>query len=150
MIVVRFPPITHFRLRVLEWFIAIVMLLWWVVLSQPEYSFSKQPSLSLLARIGSEDFWAKVCFFIGVIRLGALYVNGAWRRSPYIRAFTAFLSSVFWMWVSIGMASTGSTTGLTVYPMLMLLDWYSIWTAMDDADKARKAKAAAPVVKIIE
>ncbi len=149
MIVVRFPPITHFRLRILEWGVALVMLLWWVVLSQPSYSIYAQPSLELLARIGSEDFWAPVCFTIAVARLGALYVNGAWRRSPYIRAFTAFLSSIFWLWVSIGMAVTGATTGLAVYPVVMLFDWYSIWTAMDDADKARKAKKP-PVLTIAE
>lgn len=150
MIVVRFPPVTHFRLRIIEWALSLILLLWWVVLSQPDYSFDRQPSLALLAQIGDERFWANVCLLIALARLGALYVNGAWRKSPYIRASTAFLSSVFWMWVSIGMASAGSSTGLTVYPILMLLDWYSIWTAMDDADKARKAREASATVKIIE
>lgn len=150
MIVVRFPTATHFRIRALEWLLAGVMLTWCVILAQPFDTFD-QPSFSGLAAIGSEHFWTWACGLIAAARLGALYVNGAWVPSPWVRLATALLSACFWLQVVLGMAATGIvTTGLAVYPWFIFCDLYSVGRAAQDARLSREARLAKPEAPIYQ
>lgn len=148
MIVVRFPTVTHFRVRALEWLIAGVMLTWGVILAQPYHSLD-QPQYGPLLRIGDEQFWMAVCFTIAALRLMALYVNGAWVPSPWVRMVTALFSAVFWLQVVLGVATTGIvSTGLAVYPWFLLCDLYSVGRAAQDARLSREARMAKPEAPI--
>lgn len=150
MLVLRFPTITHFKVRALEWVIAIIMLNWAVVLAQPTDTFANQKSLWMLANTFSEQTWVYICAAIAGVRLMALYRNGAWTPSPALRMFTAFLSSIFWLYISLGMALTDfASTGLTVYPVLYFCDLYSMWRAGQDllsSKEARNRKPEAPLI----
>ena len=144
MIVVRFPSPTHFRVRALEWLLAGVMITWAVILFQPEQSFTN-PSFHIIARLADEELVAWCCLIIGLARLAALYVNGAWVPSPWVRLFCALISAVFWLQIALGMAATATaTTGLAVYPWFVLCDLYSVWRAARDARLSREVRLAQP------
>lgn len=140
MIVVRFPPVAHFRLRALEWGLAGILLTAGIVLLNPYPTF-EQPIFVEMKRIANELTWALICTMVGVVRLSALYVNGAWRKSPWIRLGTALVSSLIWLQLTLGLVSQPVVTlGVAIFPWFIAADWYSIWRAASDASENRKAK----------
>lgn len=142
MLVVRFQK--TFPLRVNEWFLAGVLFLWGLILAQPHDIFSN-PIYSGLVRFAPQETWAFFCMVTGAIRLAALAINGAWRPSPHIRCALAFITCFFWLQIVFGLAqSDAPSTGLAVYPMILMLDLYSCYRASVDAkisdDKAKSKK----------
>lgn len=150
MIVLRFPTPTHFRVRALEWLLAGIMCTWAVILAQPEQSFGSAP-FTALARIAPESVWVVICAAIGTSRLAALYVNGAWIPSPWVRLVTALASALFWLQVVLGMAGPAGivSTGLAVYPWLLACDLYSMGRAAQDARLSREARALKPEAPLV-
>jgi hypothetical protein len=152
MLVVRFPPLAHFRHRVLEWALGAITLTVGMTLLH-EYPTLDQPALSEMARIASEEFWAWAMILIGLARLGALWINGAWRRSPWIRAATALMCAVVWLQITLGLLNVQMVTlGIAIFPWFLVAEGYSVWRAMSDARDAsenKKAKSKSPSVLVI-
>lgn len=149
MIVVRFPTATHFRVRALEWLLAGVLLTWGVILAQPYHTLT-EAQYSPLLNLAPESVWTFGCFAVAISRLMALYVNGAWVPSPWVRLLTALISAVFWLQVVLSLATTGTvTTGLAVYPWFLLCDLYSVGRAAQDARLSREARMARPEAPMI-
>lgn len=147
MIIVRFPPFTHFRLRALEWGLAGILLTAGIVLLNPYPTFD-QPVFVEMERVANENTWGMFCTFIGVLRIGALYVNGAWVKSPWVRLVTALVSSLVWLQITLGLTSQPVVTlGVAIFPWFIAADWYSIWRAASDAGDNRRAKAELSTVK---
>ncbi|MGO4287491.1 hypothetical protein [Bosea sp. TAB14] len=87
-----------------------------------------------------ESTWGWFAIAIGVFRLLALVVNGTFsgtwygRWSPHVRALASFLSCFLWLQITFGLlASDAATTGLAVYPGLLVLDAMNIVAATKDA-----------------
>lgn len=142
MLIVRFGH--TFPLRVIEWMAAGILMTWGIVLLGPSDVFAN-PAFAGLAQLGHENTWGMACFVVGFVRFMALVINGAWRPSPHIRMVMAFVSCFFWLQISLGMFSTGvATTGIAVYPWILLADIYSTFRASADArasdEKARQRK----------
>lgn len=140
MIVLRLKQ--TFPLRIAEWLMAAVILSWGLVLIQPDDVFGRNPALARLGEYFPQIVWAYACLIIGITRLLALGINGAWRNSPHLRAACAFVSCFLWLQISLGVIQVGITnTGVAVYPWFMLLDIYCVFRAAVDArisdDKAR-------------
>lgn len=132
MIVVRLQK--TFPLRVAEWALALVMFNWGFMLYCHPGTILSRPYFANLLRIMPEDWWTAVCLTLGVVRLGALAVNGAWRATPHFRAFTAFFCGLIWLAISFGLASNElPALGLATYPVFALLDWYNVYRASADA-----------------
>jgi hypothetical protein len=53
---------------------------------------AKTSSYNLMLWVGPQIAWSVGMMVFGFMRLLILLVNGAWRRSPHLRAATAFLS----------------------------------------------------------
>lgn len=138
MILVRFlPEIAHFRVRALEWIVAGMMATTALVLAQPEETML-QPQLVVLHHLASETFWTWLTGIIAAVRLGALYVNGAVRQTPVVRAVTAFLSGLFWLGFSLGVSVTGrASISAAIVPWLALADLYSLHRAVTDMKTVR-------------
>lgn len=151
MIVLRIPTPTHFRVRALEWAMAAIMVTWGLILAQPYPTFSNA-NFQELAAIGPEWAWAVVCVAVGVARLAALYVNGAWSPSPIARLIASILSVAFWFQITLGMAASPMlTTGLAVYPWFVAFEVYNAGRAASDArlsKEARNAKPEAPAIPV--
>jgi hypothetical protein len=146
MLFLRFPKIIHFRIRIFEWALSVIMLLWATILLNEPDIFKHQQSLAYFATLNPDTgFWAMVCYAIGGVRLMALWRNGAWTPSPMIRIFTSVLSMLFWLWVSVGLLGADYlSTGLAVYPVLCVTDFISMWNAANDARLSKQARLQKP------
>jgi hypothetical protein len=145
MLLVKFSK--TFPIRVTEWLLAGILLSWSIVcwnLTDADWTSSIYVGLS---RIAAHETWAFFAFWIAVVRLGALTINGAWRPSPHFRAACAFLACFMWLQISLGlMISDGRSMGIAIYPWLLLADIYNVFRASHDArlsdDRARAARRA--------
>lgn len=146
MMFLRFPKITHFRVRKTEWGLAGIMILWATILVNEPRIFEFQQSMTYFREINSDtQFWANVCYLIGGVRLMALWRNGAWQPSPWFRIGTGMASMLFWLWVSFGLLHADYlSTGLAVYPVLCLTDFISLWDAANDTRLSKQARLQKP------
>ena len=136
-----------FPVRVTEWLVAGIMLSWSIVCWNLTPEAWALPTMEGLGRLASQNTWAFFAFWIAVVRLAALAINGAWRPSPHIRGACAFLSCFMWLQISLGMLSADLTSlGMAVYPWLLLADIYNVFRASLDArasdERARMASVA--------
>lgn len=142
MILVRFAH--SWPLRRSEWMLALITLGIGVV-----YAFDMPlfdlPNYATMKRMMPQTWWAAVALVVGSARLGALYINGAWRPSPHFRAAGSFLSCLLWLTLFLG-AVSAPIYGVTViiWPVFLLFDATSFLDAVRDArvsdDKARLLK----------
>ncbi len=130
--------------RVAEWFMgSLIMVMGGGLALQPAI-FTANPFFSDFVRVASPREWAVGLVALGVGRLAALTINGAWRRSPHLRLGTAFLSLFLWYQMSaLAWESTVPNLGIAMYPALLLLEVYCVYFAACDAglsDEALKAE----------
>jgi hypothetical protein len=136
----------HFPARRSEWVLAGILVVWGWLLTQPGETFASNPAWAQMSLWMSEDAWGRFAIAIGSFRLVALLVNGSFsgtwygRWSPHVRALASFMSCFLWFQISFGLwASDAATTGLAVYPGLLLLDAMNIIAASRDAAGMDKA-----------
>lgn len=123
-----------FAVRASEWALALMLLNWSIVLSASPDLFAANSSYAPMASLMPQDTWVLVCFLAGAGRLIVLMINGAWRRTPHLRAAGAFVACFFWFQISLGFAQAEIWgTGMAVYPVLLALDAYNVIRAITDA-----------------
>lgn len=134
MIYLRHTGITdNLNIRLAEWGLGLMLLLWGAILVSPDDTFSR-PAFTMMARIASENVWGVVLTLLGTTRIVVLLINGAWRRSPHLRAATAFLSCFVWTQIALSIWESGIfATALAVYPVLLLMDIYVVIRAAGEA-----------------
>lgn len=130
----------HFPARRSEWVLAGIMVAWGCILLGPQAAFAGNPAWAQMAAMMNESTWGWLAIGIGVFRLVALIVNGTFsgtwygRWSPHVRALATFLTCFLWIQITFGLlASDAATTGLAVYPGLLVLDAMNIVAATKDA-----------------
>ncbi|MCO6386255.1 hypothetical protein [Aliihoeflea sp. 40Bstr573] len=131
-----------FPARASEWALSGMLMGWSVILTINEDLFATGASYAKMAELADQETWATLCLYAAALRLLMLLVNGAWRRSPHLRALGAFIACGFWFQITIGFIQAGTvSTGLAVYPFLLLLDSYNAVRAAGEAglsDKVHK------------
>lgn len=137
----------HFPTRRSEWVLAGAMVLWGSLLLSPGPIFNQSPAWAGLMAWATEDVWGWSAVMIGAFRLVALLINGtfhdSWygRYSPHVRGLASFMSCFVWMQLSWGLFNAPyMTTGLAIYPSLLLLDLMNVVAAASDAGKMDKAR----------
>jgi hypothetical protein len=125
------------RTRSVEWLLSCLMLTWGVILLAPSESFAN-PAYRWLAALGEERVWGALAFSVGALRIGALYINGSWRRTPLIRAFGAVMGLTWWVCVGallIFGVEPGRPlpAGFAFYPVFALFEAYSCYRSGLDA-----------------
>lgn len=97
-----------------------------------------------LAAMASQPTWGLAAMLVGIIRAFALFVNGAYVRTPVIRLVTSFASAFVWTQVIVGfLKSETPNTGLIVYTSLIVADIYSAYRASADVTLASRSKIIA-------
>lgn len=122
-----------------EWMSAVVMMWWGLALAMPGDTMDGS-SFAAFARYGAtEEFWAWAFGSIGAARVVALYINGRWPKTPWVRMAGALFGAVSWMQVAWllfegGFLTTGIySTGPGTYLVFALADLFSIYRAAFDA-----------------
>ena len=120
--------------RQTEWLLTSVLIGWAAMLIINPDMFRTTATYANFGEIMSQSMWAMACLYVGVARLAVLIINGAWRRSPHLRAGLAFLTCLFWYQITVGMLQSGTlSTGLAVYPAFFLFDAINVIRSMGDA-----------------
>lgn len=140
----------HWPARKMEWLMAGFLLCWGVyVLLHPQL-FSNPATQVLFAGMASITApitiypalaWGGVAAVVGLCRGLALFVNGAWTRTPLIRLIASFASMFVVTQIVVGLWKSGvPNTGLTVYPWLIVADLLSAYRAAVDVVHAEKQR----------
>ena len=140
----------HWPARKLEWLVSGFLIAWGVyVLLHPSLFTAPETAVlfSGLASISAPvtDFpalaWGGACFAVGLSRCLALFVNGAWTRTPLIRLIASLLSMFIVTQIIIGLWTSGvPNTGLVVYPWFVIADLLSAYRAAVDVVHAEKLR----------
>ena len=133
----------HFPARISEWFNGAILTCWGAYLLLHPNLFDTQGSGRLWSRMeglvwvdyNPESVWGLVAFSVGIMRLGALFINGAWSRTPLLRLISAAVSAFVWTQVTIGLLAVPNT-GLVVYPWLVFIDLVAAYRAGRDVAMA--------------
>lgn len=133
----------HWPARKMEWVLGGMVLAWGLyTLSHPEMFYSVSGTgrvfsgLVMLTPSWAEPFrfWGWMASVVGLIRLMALYVNGAHVRTPVVRVVTAFLTMFVFAQIAIGFWQSGvANTGIVIYSGLVVADIISAYAAGQDA-----------------
>lgn len=131
--------------RALEWLTSLVLLGFALTLALPGDTLSLSGSYRGFRNLGLDEAAISTPLaLIAAARLVALYINGAWRRSPVMRAAGAavggavfFMLSVTFSWDWLTGASVALGTGGATYAMLGLFDVLAAYRSGADVRIAR-------------
>ncbi len=120
--------------RLAEWFAAGVLMCLGIVLMLNDglMSNSTGRAYNLLLAIADQPTWATALILFSIVRLTVLLINGAWRKSPHLRALTAFLSCFFWTQITLSFAPVFGF-GFSMALGWLALDMTNVMRAMRDA-----------------
>lgn len=138
----------HWPSRKMEWLGAGFLISWGLyVLLHPElftqpgtiYAYAGMASISSVITDYPALAWGWAAFGAGVIRALALFINGAYVRTPMIRVVVSFVSMFILTQIFYGVWKSGvPSTDLVVYPWLIIADMLSAYRASVDAVHATK------------
>ena len=130
--------------RALEVALAAFMVTWGVFLALPGATF-QNPIYASLAALMPEAGWAAFSIASGLVRLAALYVNGAWRRTPLVRMVMAVAGVVWWTvltWLFVLGLRGPTPAALAFYVVCIGAELYSCYRTGQDAKHAGSLKFA--------
>ena len=140
----------HWPARKMEWLMSGVMIAWgWYVLMHPAmfYDPATKALFGGMAAISAPIteypalLWGGSAFVVGLARGIALFVNGAWTRTPLVRVVASFISMFIFTQIVIGLWQSGvPNTGLVVYPWFVVADLLSAYRAAVDVVHAEKQR----------
>lgn len=141
---------TTFDARAAEWALAVAMLNLGLAFTYNTTLFTSSSAWDALAAFASQETWALACTTLGGTRLLILMINGAWWRTPHLRALMAFLSCFIWWQLAHDLVPNFSL-GFAIIPPVLVLDAYNAIRAASEAGVAqfiqrRKVKAEARLV----
>jgi len=140
----------HWPARKLEWLMAGFMIAWGLYVLLNPRLFTQPETAAVLSGLAmiSAPFtiypalaWGGVSFLVGLTRGLALFVNGAYTRTPLIRLIASFASMFIITQICIGLWRSGvPNTGLVVYPWFVIADLLSAYRAAVDVVHAEKQR----------
>jgi hypothetical protein len=96
---------------------------------------------SMAAGFPPAALWGLSAVMVGMTRGCALFINGAYTRTPLVRLGMSFVSAFIWTQVTIGLFKSGvENTGMVLYGGLVLLDIASAYRAANDMVYAEKVR----------
>lgn len=138
----------HFPARFPEWWASALLILWGVYVVLHPAIFTHPASAQMfrsMATMAGEfppaALWGLSAVVIGMTRACALFINGAYTRTPLIRVLMSMLSTFIWTQVCLGLIKSGvDNTGIIVYGGLVVLDIVSAYRAATDMVYAEVAR----------
>ena len=138
----------HFPARWPEWYMSGMSFAWGSYLILHPEVFTQNATQTILSGMAAmagdfppAAFWGLCTVVMGLIRAAALFVNGAYTRTPLIRLIMSFASAFIWTQICIGLIKTGvPNTGLVVYGGMVVMDIVSAYRATNDTVYAEKMR----------
>lgn len=140
----------HWPTRKIEWLMAGFLASWGLYVLMHPQLFTSEGSAQLFSGLAALSapftvypalLWGGAAFLTGLCRALALFVNGAYTRTPLIRVLTSFVSMFILTQICIGFWQSGvPNTGLVVYPWLVVADLLSAYRAAVDVVHAEKQR----------
>lgn len=124
-----------FEARASEWMLTGATLSLAAVFFLNNDMFYKPTFEGLRSILNCQMCWAWILLVVGSVRLAVLIVNGAYWRTPHMRAFTAFLCAGLWFLFCVGFFRNGSVLS-AMAPWIFLLDAYNAKRAGKEAGKS--------------
>lgn len=122
--------------RLIEWLFAGMMLSWGAWLLSPAWTTFDNPQYAALASLAREEIWAAWSIGVAALRMGALVVNGRYRRTPLLRIACSLLGLIWWL-VLIHLflitPQQNPPAGFSWYPVFVLFEAVSCWRSAADA-----------------
>ena len=113
-----------------------------LVLMHPGDTFAISRSYDAFQAVGNEEAWGRFLMLIGVARIVALMINGAWRRTPVIRFIGSMVAAILWAQFALLFFNSGApalSTGLGVYPWLFFFELIACFYIVMDVIHAERA-----------
>lgn len=136
----------HFPARIPEWWNAGAMFAWGSYILLHPGIFQDDVYAGFVALVGgdistAERTWGLIAVTVGLVRGAALFVNGAYSRTPLIRLATSAISAFVWAQVVISLGMLGRpNTGVVMHSAAVGLDLISAYRASCDAVIAEVAR----------
>lgn len=138
----------HFPARFPEWWSSALLILWGAYVALHPGIFTNPASAEMfhsMALMAGEfppaPLWGLSAVVVGMTRASALFINGAYTRTPLIRVLMSMLSTFIWTQVCVGLMKSGvDNTGIVVYGGLVVLDIVSAYRAATDMVYAEVAR----------
>lgn len=94
--------------RLPEWAGAcVIFALGWMLSANPDRMTTGSGfGYRIMLSMADQPTWSVVLSLFGFTRLVVLFINGAWRKSPWARAVMAFLSCFLWTSIVLSFAPT--------------------------------------------
>jgi CHASE2 domain-containing sensor protein len=124
-----------FEVRASEWMLTGATLSLAFVFFVNDTMFLSQGFSGMREILNYRITWAWIFLFVGLLRLMVLTINGAYWRTPHLRALTAFLCSGVWFFLCVGFLRNGSVLAALV-PWIFFLDVYNVKRASREAGKS--------------
>lgn len=120
-----------FPVRKAEWVLSFMVLgLWFVLAVNP--ALLAGDTYGGMREIMPQWGWRWLCFVIGATGLSVLIVNGAYWRTPHLRALCAFFRCGLWLQFALGVSGNVGL-GLVLMPGLFILDMFNFRQAFLEA-----------------
>lgn len=142
----------HFPARFPEWVNAGIMATWGAYVLLHPKTLTSGPMASSFSGLASWDFrgldpaavWGLTTLLVGVVRAVALFVNGAYSRTPAVRLVASAVSAFVWSQLIVGLVRTGlPNVNVVVYMWLLIIDVASAYRAGNDAAIAEQSRKVA-------
>lgn len=138
----------HFPARWPEWFMSGLTFMWGSYVALHPQLFTHEATAETLRGMAAmcngyppSAVWGVAGVTMGLVRAAALFVNGAYTRTPMIRLTMSFLSAFIWTQVFIGLLKTGiPNVGWVTYAGLVVMDIVSAYRAATDTVFAERAR----------
>ncbi|TDR90274.1 hypothetical protein [Enterovirga rhinocerotis] len=125
--------------RLVEYLFASMMIGWGLWLIAPWWQTFGNPTYAALAALATERQWGIFSVCVGVVRVGALVVNGHWCRTPLLRFMCSWFGVVWWLvliWLFFQNPSPNPPAGFVFYPIFIVFELVSCARSMADAFRA--------------
>lgn len=140
MLIVRFRE--TFRERQMEWALTAGSTGWGAIILQPAAAFER-PFYAPLARIAPECVWGWSMFMVGVLGLVVLFINGAWRRTPFFRQIASVSRMVAWSGLMFGTLSVDwQSAASAIYGMILAMEAMALSNATADGQRYGSGRVA--------
>lgn len=139
MLIVRMRQ--HFRERQMEWALAAMSTGWGAILMSSPQTLDR-PFYAPLRRMFDAATWGWGMFLMGLLGLVVLFINGAWRRTPFFRQVSSGGRVLTWAALLFGCLSVEwQTPAAMIYAGILAMEIMALSNATADATRAKVGAA---------